>query len=428
MRRALAAVLLAAGFVATLLVHAERSSAAPVVGISDQRAESWTQPRLRALGLRHARLVVPWNAATSEPAAVQAWLDAVAAAGKEPHIAFEHLRTDRCPSRPCVTPTRAQFRAAVQAFHARFPQVRTFTTWNEGNHRTQPVASNPEAVAGYYEELVAVCPSCTVVAGDVLDSGAHVSWLRRFQSATSLQPQLWGLHNYGDVTYGGTDGTDDVLAAVPGQLWIEETGGIVVLRDSSGRTTLRSDEARASTAIARAFAIARARPRITRMYVYHWKARAFDRFDAGLVRPDDTARPSYTTLLQELGAAAPATTTTTAVPALRWQATWSKVKRNQLLLRATCRASDRRCAGRLRIVLRTQRRAGTGWAVTTLAARAYRTTAAKRTATLRVTVSKKLRTRARSALRRRLALTVTPTRPAGAAQRSTVAVARPARR
>ncbi|UUY02853.1 hypothetical protein LRS13_19515 [Svornostia abyssi] len=425
-RRALAAILLAAGFVATLLVHAERSSAAPVVGISDQRAESWTQPRLRALGLRHARLVVPWNAATSEPAAVQAWLDAVAAAGKEPHIAFEHLRTDRCPSRPCVTPTRAQYRAAVQAFLARFPQVRTFTTWNEGNHRTQPVASNPEAVAGYYDELVAACPACTIVAGDVLDSGAHVSWLRRFQAATALQPQLWGLHNYGDVTYGGTDGTDDVLAAVPGQLWIEETGGIVVLRDSSGRTTLRSDEARASTAISRAFAIARARPRITRMYVYHWKARAFDRFDAGLVRPDDTARPSYTTLLQELGGAAPATTTP-MVPALRWRAAWSKATPNQLLLRATCRASDRRCTGRLRIVLRTQRRARGGWAVTTLTTRSYRTSASARTATLRITVSKKLRTRARTALRRRLALTVTPTRPAGAVQRSTVAVARPAR-
>ncbi len=351
----------------------------------------------------------------------------MAAAGKEPHIAFQHLRTDRCPSRPCVTPTRAQYRAAVQAFIARFPQVRTYTTWNEANHRVQPVASNPEAVAGYYEELVAACAGCTVVSGDVLDSGAFVSWLRRFQRATTLAPQLWGLHNYGDVTYGGTDGTDDMLATVPGQVWLEETGGIVTLRDSAGRTTLRSDEARASAAISRAFAIVRARPRITRMYVYHWRAWPLDRFDAGLVRPDGTARPSYGTLLQELRGGA-AAATPAAVPKLRWRPAWSKVRRNQLLLRATCRRTFSSCSGRVRVVLRTKRTARSGWAVTTLATRSYRTTSSKRTVLLRVTVSAKLRTRARSALRRRLAFTVTPTRPDRTVQRSTVALARPSAR
>ncbi len=425
-RIVLAAVLVAAG-IAAFALRATTAQAAPVVGISDQRADSWAQPGLRALGLRHARLVVPWNAATSEPGVVQAWLDAVAAAGKEPHIAFQHLRTDRCPSRPCVTPTRAQYRAAVQAFIARFPQVRTYTTWNEANHRVQPVASNPEAVAGYYEELVAACAGCTVVSGDVLDSGAFVSWLRRFQRATTLAPQLWGLHNYGDVTYGGTDGTDDMLATVPGQVWLEETGGIVTLRDSAGRTTLRSDEARASAAISRAFAIVRARPRITRMYVYHWRAWPLDRFDAGLVRPDGTARPSYGTLLQELRGGA-AAATPAAVPKLRWRPAWSKVRRNQLLLRATCRRTFSSCAGRVRVVLRTKRTARSGWAVTTLATRSYRTTSSKRTVLLRVTVSAKLRTRARSALRRRLAFTVTPTRPDRTVQRSTVALARPSAR
>lgn len=396
--------------------------AAPAVGLSDQRAESWAEPRLRALGLRHARLVVPWTAATSEPAAVQAWLDAVAAAGKTPHIAFERQRSDRCPSWPCVTPTRAQYRAAVTAFLARFPQVRTFTTWNEANHRTQPVASDPEAVAGYHEELVAACPTCTVVAGDVLDSGAFTSWLRRFQRATSLEPRLWGVHNYGDVTYDRTNGTDAVLATVPGEVWVEETGGIVVLRDSAGRATLRPDETRASAAISRAFAIARARPRITRMYVYHWKARAADRFDAGLLRPDDSTRPSYATLIRELqgGPAPPAAATT---PVLRWRAAWGA--RGRVVLRATCRAADRICRGRLRVVLRTQRRARGGWAVATLATRRYATSAARRTVTLRVAVPARLRTRARRAVRRRVALTTTAARPARDARRTAVALRRP---
>jgi hypothetical protein len=223
---------------------APASAGALTAGIGDQQPSAFADGRLRALGLRVARLAVPWDAAATEPAALQSWLDAVAAAGMTPHVAFEHKRRDRCPASPCVVPSRSEYRAAVAAFHARFPQVTTFTTWNEANHQSQPVASRPEAVAAFYEELVSACPSCTVVAGDVLDSGSYVRWLQRFRAATSLRPQLWGLHNYGDTTYGTTTGTDAVLAAVPGKLWIEETGGIVTLRNAAGRATLAADETR----------------------------------------------------------------------------------------------------------------------------------------------------------------------------------------
>src|SRR3954471_1364867 len=65
---------------------------AAVVGISDQDPAAFGDARLRALHLGHARVVVPWDAAMSEPAAIQAWLDAVAAAGLAPHVAFEHAR------------------------------------------------------------------------------------------------------------------------------------------------------------------------------------------------------------------------------------------------------------------------------------------------------------------------------------------------
>jgi hypothetical protein len=172
--------------------------------------------RLLPLGLRHARLVVPWYAATTAPGRVQAWLDAVAAAGLRPHVAFEHARGTRCPALPCSAPSRAAYAQAVRRFAARFPQVRTYTTWNEANHVSQPVADRPEAVAGYYEELRAGCAACTIVAGDVLDSGTYIRWLRRFQAATATSPRLWGLHNYGDVTYGRTTGTDTGSRPSPG--------------------------------------------------------------------------------------------------------------------------------------------------------------------------------------------------------------------
>jgi len=385
---------------------APASAGALTVGIGDQQPSAFADGRLRALGLRVARLTVPWDAATTEPAAVQAWLDAVAAAGMTPHVAFEHRSSDRCPGSPCVVPSRSEYRAAVAAFHARFPQVRTFTTWNEANHQSQPVASRPEAVAGFYEELVSVCPSCTVVAGDVLDSGSYVRWLQRFRAATSLDPQLWGLHNYGDTTYGTTTGTDAVLATVPGKLWIEETGGIVTLRNAAGRSTLASDETRAATAIDRAFAIARARPRVARMYIYQWRASALDRFDSGLVRPDGSLRPSYTRVVRDLAAMA----------TVGWSGSWSRARSRRIVLRATCPAVLTRCRGRVTARLLGHR----------VALRAYATTSGRRTVSLRIDVGRALWRRLRAAKRRRLVLAVRPSVPTGRAARVSLSLARPA--
>lgn len=424
---ALAATLTLLGGVAAVAAPAYATE----FGLSDQQPATWSDPRVRALGLQHARLIVPWDAATSEPARTQAWLDAVAAAGLSPHIVFEHLRSDHCPDSPCVVPTRAQYRAAVDAFRARWPQVTTFTTWNEVNHFTQPVAELPEVVAGYWAELTAACPSCTIVAGDVLDSGNYVRWLGRFKAAAPTMPQRWGLHNYADVSYGTTTGTDTVLANVPGELWIEETGGIVTLRDERGRPTFSTSETRAAASIDRAFAIAKARPRIKRMYVYHWKPHTLtDTFDAGLVRPDGSARDSLTRMTANLLAfrsTAPATPSA-PTPQATVTARWSTVKRNQLLVRVRCTATGGVCRGKITVAAETRRTSAAAMRTTRLATtRSYRTTAAKRTALVRVNVSKAARTRIRAAKTRRLAVSLTATKPTVATADSALKLARPAK-
>ena len=414
-----ARLLIALAVAATALV-APAGAAAAVIGFGDQNASVFADPRLRALNLEVARLVVPWDAATSQPDRVAAWLAAVSAAGMQPHVAFEHLSGDRCPASPCSAPSRATYATAVRRFVARFGQVRTYTTWNEANHSSQPVSSRPETVAGYYEELRAACATCTVVAGDVLDSGSYVRWLQRFRAATTSDPQLWGLHNYGDVTYGTTAGTDAVLAAVPGKLWIEETGGIVVLRNATA-VTLSHNEARAGASISRAFALLASRPRITRMYVYHWKGTTDGRFDSGLVRPDDSLRPSYAAVVRGIAGQA----TTTSEPGVRWTATWSKVRRGVLLVRARCRTSGGRCAGRVTPSLRTRRVAGATTRVARLTTRSYRTSSTQRVQTLSIKVSSALRTRLRGARTRRLRLAVRPATPSGAATTATLVLAKP---
>lgn len=413
------------GVAVLVLALAPAAAHATVFGLADQNAGAYADARLRALGLRYARLVVPYDAATSEPELVANWLAATAAAGMAPHVAFEHLTTDRCPGSPCVVPSRATYAAAVRRFVARFPQVRTYTTWNEANHESQPVASHPEAVAGYYEELRAACASCTIVAGDVLDSGTYVRWLQRFQAATSSNPQLWGLHNYGDVTYGTTEGTDAVLRAVPGSLWIEETGGIVVLRNGT-RETLHYDETRAAQAIDRAFAIVASRPRIARMYIYHWRSGPASRFDAGLVRPDGSLRPSYAAVVRGLaGQPAAGTQPEDAASTLTWSATWSRVAPSVLLVRARCATSGGRCVGRVAMTLRTRRVAGAPTRVARLATRTYRTRASALVSTLHVPVGRVLRARLRAARTRHLRLSIRPSTPTGAASTLTLRLARP---
>ena len=418
---------LAIGLGLLITVLAPASASALTVGLSEQQAASWSDARLRALGVHYARLTVPWDAATSEPAKVQAWLDAVAAAGATPHIAFEHLRSDRCPNSPCVVPSRSAYASAVRAFIAKWPQVKTYTTWNEANHGSQPVADRPETVAGYWEELRAACPSCTVVAGDVVDSGSYVRWLEDFAAAASPAPTLWGLHNYSDVTYGTSSRTDAALAAVSGDLWIEETGGLVARWDTRGRVLFSASESDAAAAIDRAFQIATERPRITRMYVYQWKAWPTDTFDAGLARPNGTLRPSYDAFKRDLAALGSSSgggsSTTSSAATLKWSVKWAS--RGRLVVRARCLVADKRCRGKVTITLRTRAKGSSSTKTRRLAVRTYRTSSSKATATIRVKVSSALRRRASRAEARSIKLAVRPTLPAGAKSSVVVRVKRP---
>jgi hypothetical protein len=289
--------------VALLPVIAPCAAQGLAFGLADQNAETFADARVGALDLSEARLVVPYDAALTDPLSVARWLTAVRAAGLRPQIAFSRRRGDDCPRSPCMLPTRAEYATAVRAFVRRFPSVRRYTTWNEANHRAQPTAEHPAAVAGYYRALKAACPRCAVVAGDVLDAGNYRGWLAAFLRASPRAPRLWGLHDYGDVTYDRTTGIRTILATVGGHVWITESGGIVAIRDAEGRSLLAVGERDAARAVTRAFSIARAYPRVTLLDIYQWRAAPLDRFDSGLVRPDGSSRLSYFAALRARRAA-----------------------------------------------------------------------------------------------------------------------------
>lgn len=264
-----------------------------VVGIGEQNSPMFADKRFRDLGIEHVRLVVPYDAVAIrfERDLVDSWLDGAKAAGAEPFITFGHSR-----AKPTKLPSVAEFRAAFDAFHKRYPDVKAYAPWNEINHASQPTARAPQRAAEYYNVVRARCDGCTVLAGDVLDQAGMVRYVKRYQRHLDGEPEIWGLHNYADTNRFRTSGLRDLLGTVKGDVWLTETGGIVKF----GRSFPR-DEQRAARSVRFALKLARDHERVKAVYLYNWTGAAPDaRFDSGLIGSDGEPRPGYDALKAEL--------------------------------------------------------------------------------------------------------------------------------
>jgi hypothetical protein len=289
--------------VAALCAAATATFAAPAahaltIGIADQQPATFQDNTFYATGIAQTRYIVPWNALSVDVPRVDAWMQAAHAAHADVMVAFNRSWGSRCPSSPCVLPTADQYSQAVAGFLARYPWIKAITPWNEVNDQGQPTDDNPTRAAAYYQAVVKLCPTCTVLGADVIDNGTQTSWLSTFLKALPTAPRLWGLHNYVDGNYFRSTGTESVLAAVPGEIWLTETGGLVKYTGPSGTTSFPYDEARAADAESFLLSIADAHPdRITRYYHYLWRSGGTtDRFDSGLLRADGTTRPAFDVL------------------------------------------------------------------------------------------------------------------------------------
>jgi hypothetical protein len=292
-----AAVAVLAG--CSLAANPPRSDAAVVVGIGDQLPTTFTDPLFQDLGIRYTRNFTAWNTALKDRQAddLNGWIQAALAANVDPLISFSQAVGSNCPKRPCVLPTVRQYTRAFRAFRKRWPQIRTFSPWNEANHRSQPTFKNPKRAAQYYNVVRKYCRGCTIVAADVIDEVNMVKWLTVFKRF-ARKPRIWGLHNYRDTNRRlgqRLGGTELLLRTVRGKVWITETGGIVKFVLPDGRTLFKRSPSRAAKALRRTFSLARQyRFRIKRLYIYNWNgAPRSARFDAGLVNPDGSPRPAY---------------------------------------------------------------------------------------------------------------------------------------
>jgi hypothetical protein len=268
------------------------------IGIADQKPDMFADARFQQTGIGLARMAVGWDVLSNpwESEKLDVWLGAAQAAGVQPLISFGHSGLQR---RSLPSPARMLFE--FRRFRARYPWVRDFATWNEANHCGEPTCHRPKLVASYYRKLRLECPSCRILAAEVLDTPNMVEWVREFRRAARVEPRYWGLHNYVDANRRRTTGTRRLLAATKGMVWFTETGGIVWRRN---RSHLTFPESTAHAASATRWLFDRLVPmsrRVTRVYLYHWNTVPGTKtWDSALIGPGGRERPAYRVLQREL--------------------------------------------------------------------------------------------------------------------------------
>ena len=261
------------------------------IGIGDQRGTFFDNARFRALGIRHARLLVPWDAHEYQwqTEGVDRWLEAAHRTGVQPLIVFDRSITEQYHG---TLPSVEDFAETVTAFRARYPWVREFATWNEPNLVTQPTYAHPDRVADFYELLRARCDGCRVLGASILGLPGMAKWVRRFLAATRPDPRSWGLHNYLDVNTYNRASTRSLLKIVKGDVWLTETAGLVAWRIDR-LIPFPMSPRHAAFAMEWLFDwVLPATPRVKRVYLYQWDPAPGAAWDSALVDSRGRSRPA----------------------------------------------------------------------------------------------------------------------------------------
>ena len=272
------------------------------VGISDQKPTMFADKRFKGLKVRHARIAMPWDAYVTKRnpsrTRMEEWLKAAKKAKVQPLVSITH--SDR---RQFKLPSLREYRRGIHRLRDAHPWLKTFSTWNEGNHPSQPTYRAPRRHAQYFSILRQECKGCTILAAELLDSDNLKSYACRMQHWMPRRRSFklrWGLHNYQDANPRKgipRNGTRRFLQVVRGEVWLTETGGIVRF-EKNGRTIRKFSVSRAAKALRKVFAITRAQPRIKRVYLYHWEAgpKKLTTWDSGFINERGRARSTLAVL------------------------------------------------------------------------------------------------------------------------------------
>ncbi len=292
MRRPAAALTLLLAL--TLVASAQ---AKPALGIADQKPETFLDPRLGDLHLKHARLYMPWDVLKDRPAlaSTDAWFTLARGSGMKPLITISGSRRAEHKGK---NPTPAQLAREYRRWRARWPgQMNTVSTWNEAN-----LGKKPELVARWWRALRSVCSSCTILGADLLDEPKVLSWTARFVKAAKRSPKVWGLHAYNDANTFSTKATRAFLRAVKGDVWITETGGVADRARPVYRFAGCGIDHQTEATRFLLNRLAGVSPRIKRIYLFNWGlGDGMGSFDAALVDTQGRERPALNLVREYLG-------------------------------------------------------------------------------------------------------------------------------
>src|ERR1700690_1563347 len=227
----------------------------PAVGIGDNKADMFTDPRFLALRVKNVRYDMSWDAltVTYQRQEVKAWMNAAKTHGLSVLLTIDH--SDRVIyknvkvhgkakreafSQVRVMPTTAEYVKAFNSFRKTFPWVKQFVTWDETNCYCEGSYDKETEIAAYYRGMREACPSCTLLAAEFLDTAKQdavpmATWVSKLDKALGYQPGYWGLNDYEDANHLVSTQTRQLLKLVRGKVWLAETGGVV--KPAGGRKT-----------------------------------------------------------------------------------------------------------------------------------------------------------------------------------------------
>ena len=193
------------------------------------------------------------------------------------------------------------YTAAIKAFLHDFPQVKTYTPWNEPDWIYRPgLANHPALAAGYFNALAYWCHHCTIVAGEVYRPAKHglASWVRAYARALHAKPKAWALHPYDDVRSHTTSQLQAFESVTSGPIWLTEISGV----ERRGHWGFPNQSPNGANSDERfLFDLPKRFKRIQRIYHYQWQAVAAAPWDSGLVGPLGKPRPAYYTVRNAAG-------------------------------------------------------------------------------------------------------------------------------
>lgn len=288
------------------------------VGIGDQSSKMFSDPLYQALHLKKTRYFIEWNA-IDQPAELAKAVGFVNAAKTRGVKVLMHVSTDNINSGPVGSPPSvSNYGKKVKKLYQLFKPlgVKDWGVWNEANHKSQPTSKNPKRAAQYFLKMRSFCKGCTIVALDVLDQAGVQKYIKRWFKALSktnrAKAKIIGIHNYSEVNrkltkgsnkYPGTKRIIDTTRTYnrAAKFWYTETGGLVTFGGS-----FPCDVNRSANRLAYMFTLAKKfKKYVKRLYSFNWFpvttcGLAAAQFDAGLINPDGSPRPGYTTFKSKL--------------------------------------------------------------------------------------------------------------------------------